>query len=374
MMFIGKFQYNYVPILSLSPAEMNAIEELPEKDKDLILPLVPIKGWVGSHSLNNSVPRIEKAIGKKRFWIADIDEDFLDGKKDKNGDYPREVFSQVETLLDSNNGYENWYNFLSSHEMAIPVAQLSDISQLPSQLERLSTLGRGVVLRFNLIHIQSDIHVKVARTVKLLQLTNVFFIFDYEQVNNTHVQFFEKMGLEANKVNTLIPNAKIAISCTSFPLGFAGYDNGENPITERLIFNKIRRTFSGLNLVYSDRGSARAERINGGGGTPAPRIDYPLLNDWRFIRHNVDSDELVTKEDRVRAYAILAKKVMLAEYWESGLKLWGTQVIELTAKREKLGINNPARSTAVRINIHLYKQLHYDTPLGEIDTDEEWVD
>lgn len=32
-MFIGNFQYNYVPILSLSPAEMNAIEELPEKIK-----------------------------------------------------------------------------------------------------------------------------------------------------------------------------------------------------------------------------------------------------------------------------------------------------------------------------------------------------
>ncbi|WP_188009057.1 beta family protein [Grimontia hollisae] len=373
-MFIGDFKYNYVPILSLSPAEMNAIEELPEKDKDLILPLVPIKGWVGSHSLNNSVPRIEKAIGKKRFWIADIDEDFLDGKKDKNGDYPREVFRQVESLLDSNDGYTNWYNFLANHKMAIPVVQLTDISQLVPQLKRLSTLGRGVVVRFDPIHIQTEVHIKVARAVRLLQLADVFFVFDYEQVDNKHVQFFEKMGVEAANVNSLVPNAKIAISCSSFPLSFAGYDNGEYPITERLIFNKIRRMFSSLNLVYSDRGSARAEKVNGGGGTPAPRIDYPLLNDWRFIRYNVDSKELITKEDRVSAYASLAKKVMRAEYWESGLKLWGTQVIELTAKGEKLGINNPARSTAVRINIHLYKQLHYDTPLTEIDTDEDWVD
>ncbi|EGR1868732.1 protein beta [Vibrio vulnificus] len=373
-MFVSGFQYKYAPILSLSPAEMNAIEELPEKDKDIILPLIPLKGWVGSQSLNNSVPRIEKAIGKRRHWIADIDGDFLEGKKDRNGEYPREVFGQIERLLDSNDGYANWCDFLEKHEKAIPVVQLKDINQLASQLKRLSSLGRGVVVRVNTIHIQNEIHIKIAKALKLLQLTDVFFIFDYEQVDNAHVQFFDKMGREAANVNAITPNVKVAISCSSFPLGFAGYDNGENPIVERLIFNKIRRNFPTLNLIYSDRGSARAEKINGGGGVPAPRIDYPLLNDWRFIRHNLDGDELITKDDRVRAYAALAKKIMKAEYWESDLKLWGTQVIELTAKREKLGINNPARSTAVRINIHLYKQLHYDTPLTEIDTDEEWVD
>lgn len=373
-MFRDDFLYQYTPILSLSPAEMNAIEELPEKDKDLILPIVPIKGWVGSQSLDNSVPRIEKSIGKKRQWIADIDEDFIQGRLDSDGNYPRKVFNQVEELLNSDGGYDNWFNFIKAHEKAIPVVQLADIEQLSAQLTKLYSLGRGVAFRFNPIHIQDDLHTRVAKVLKILGLVDAFFIFDYEQVSNQHVQFFSKMGEEMIKVNLLMPSLKMAISCSSFPLNFAGYDNGENPISERLIFNKIRNKFPNLNLVYSDRGSARAEKIGGGGGVPAPRIDYPLLNDWRFIRHNVDKEELFDKPDRDRAYSILAKKIMSSDYWEEGLRLWGTQVIELTSKGEKLGINNPARSTAVRINIHLYKQLHYDTPLSDIDTDEEWVD
>ncbi|MCW8336644.1 beta family protein, partial [Vibrio paucivorans] len=170
------------------------------------------------------------------------------------------------------------------------------------------------------------------------------------------------------------PSVKVSISCSSFPTSFAGYDNGENPITERLIYNRIRKDFPELNLVYSDRGSARAEKVSGGGGTPAPRIDYPLPNDWRFIRHNLDKEDLVNKKDREKAYSELARQMIASDYWEKELRLWGTQVIELTAREEKLGINNPARSTAVRINIHLYKQLHYDAPVPDFDTDEEWVD
>lgn len=373
-MFKEDFSYQYAPILSLSPAEMNAIEELPEKDKNLILPVIPLKGWVGSQSLDNSVPRVEKAIGKERQWIADLDEDFLQGKRGADGNYPREVFNQVEQLLDSDQGYDNWYNFLRAHKKITPIAQLSDMKQLTLQLEKLNSLGRGIAFRFNTIHIQEKIHIHVAKKLSHLGYTDVLFIFDYGKISNQHIQFFSKMGEEIRHVNPLLPSVKVAISCSSFPSSFAGYDHGENPITERLIFNKIRGMFPDLNLVYSDRGSARAEKLNGGGGTPAPRIDYPLSNDWRFIRHNLEKEEILTKSDREKAYSELARKIIRSDYWEKDLYLWGTQIIELTAKQEKLGINNPARSTAVRINIHLYKQLHYDTPIDDINTDEEWVD
>lgn len=373
-MFGESFSYKYTPILSLSPSEMNAIEELPEKDKDLILPLIPLKGWVGSQSLNNSVPRIEKAIGKKRKWIADIDGEFLTDKLDSSGGYPREVFYQIEELMDSKGGYRNWFNFLKEIDNAIPVVQVDDLSNMTAQLENLYSLGRGIVLRFNIIHIQNGTHADVAYSLSCLGYEDVFVIFDYEQIDSRDFRFWPKMAEEISKLNSILPSAKFAISCTSFPMSFAGYDQGENPITERLIFNKIRTNNPGFNLVYSDRGGARAEKLSGGSGAPAPRIDYPLPNDWRFIRLNTDKEDLSTRKDRERAYSELAKRVIASDYWEPELRLWGTQVIELTARGELLGINNPARSTAVRINIHLYKQLHYDTPVSEFDTDEEWFD
>lgn len=48
------FPYKYAPILAISPAEMTALEELPDKDKDIMLPIIPLKGWVGSQRLENS--------------------------------------------------------------------------------------------------------------------------------------------------------------------------------------------------------------------------------------------------------------------------------------------------------------------------------
>ncbi|WEE21742.1 hypothetical protein [Aeromonas caviae] len=47
---------------------------------------------------------------------------------------------------------------------------------------------------------------------------------------------------------------------------------------------------------------------------------------------------------------------------------------ELTSKGDDYGITNPNRATAVRINIHLYLQLHYHDLIEGLDTDEEWID
>lgn len=65
---------------------------------------------------------------------------------------------------------------------------------------------------------------------------------------------------------------------------------------------------------------------------------------------------------------------MEQEYWSENLHLWGTQMIELTSKGDKFGINSAQKATAVRINLHLYTQLHYNDELESIDTDEEWED
>ncbi|WP_407300889.1 beta family protein [Klebsiella quasipneumoniae] len=53
-----RFDYKYAPILSLSLSEMEALENLPEKDKDLILPIFPLKGWMSSQLLENSLKKI----------------------------------------------------------------------------------------------------------------------------------------------------------------------------------------------------------------------------------------------------------------------------------------------------------------------------
>ncbi|GGF65852.1 hypothetical protein GCM10011332_19930 [Terasakiella brassicae] len=65
---------------------------------------------------------------------------------------------------------------------------------------------------------------------------------------------------------------------------------------------------------------------------------------------------------------------MQQDYWNDDLRVWGTQIIEYTSKADSVGISNPAKATAVRLNIHMHQQLYYDTPAKLVDTDEDWED
>ena len=89
---------NYVPILSLKPAEMAAVEELFENEKDLILPIVELKRWANSNQISNSIKRVEKAFGN-RFWIADLDAEFIESIPEKISESEgnvKEVFYQFQ--------------------------------------------------------------------------------------------------------------------------------------------------------------------------------------------------------------------------------------------------------------------------------------
>ncbi len=62
------------------------------------------------------------------------------------------------------------------------------------------------------------------------------------------------------------------------------------------------------------------------------------------------------------------------DYWNSEIRVWGTQMIEKTAIGDKFGITSANRATAVRINLHLHQQLHYFSVLSDIVTEEDWED
>ena len=374
----AEFKYKYAPILSISPAEMTALEELPEKDKDLILPIIPLKGWVGSQKLDNSIPRIEKAIGD-RFWIADIDSSFLDDNKEKRltGKYPRNVFYEIEALLSPEDAYDNWYRYLAKSECskAIPVIQLGDTEFLRKQIEKLASLNRGIVAKFSIEHINASLHVETLRIIRSLGIEDVFVVFDYGQVNREILTFSSAVASILRTAHGELQSALMAVSCSSFPSSFSGSHLGEIPIYERQFYRNVSRACEEIRMIYSDRGSARADKIGGGGGIPSPRIDYPLRDDWRFIREEFEDYTSPEEGEKEELYTSVAKNIMKQNYWNSELRVWGTQVIELTSKGEMLGVNSATRATAVRINIHMHQQLYYDAPEEVLlDTDEEWED
>lgn len=370
-----RFNYKYAPILSLSLSEMEALENLPEKDKDLILPIFPLKGWMSSQLLENSLKKIKKTISDRR-WIASFDKDYLSDNKDflLKGTYPREVFYQLVELKNPNDGYNNWYNFLREIPEAIPTVFLDELSQLENQINKLVSLNRGLVFIFDVKKITLTTYNEIINVVSNLRINDLFFVYDVGTIGSNFNDYFQPLLNLINKTKDVIPFTRITISGTSFPFNFAGYHKGVHSIYERRLFNKLNNVINFYPMIYSDRGSARIDKQSGGGSVPPPRIDFALKEEWPFIRHEFKDPKYPEKGEKESLYYLCAQETMKEDYWPENLHLWGTQMIELTAKKEKFGINTPQKATAVRINLHLYTQLHYHSVLEDIDTDEDWVD
>ena len=345
----------YVPILSVRPAEMNALGELPERDKDALLPFFLLRGWVGSHEIDNTLRKILEVYGE-RPWVADIDPNY----------HPKEsrrpVHDTLDALKNPSDGYENWFEFLQKIPNAIPCLQIDDIDQLGEQLPSLSALGRGIAIRIPM-DMQPDINA-ILGVLLTVQGLNPLIILDYGQSNRDLLGSAASAIAIVNNVFGAIPDASIVISATSFPSDFVGVSHQE--IFERHFFNIVRDECPDIPLIYGDRGSARAKPIGGGGGTPAARIDYPLNNEWKFYREDAAPPQ---------GYNDAANALIKDKVWIKDLHLWGTNQILLAAKEDGYAIRSPVRATAVRINIHIHTQLHYDEPTEAlVNTDDDWID
>ena len=368
--------WGYVPILAVSPAELAAIEQLPDKDKDKILPVFPLKGWAAAHKLESALSRITQAISS-RSYIADIDISFLAENKFYllTGSHPdRAVFNELKQLLIPDNGYENWCAFIEENPSLIPCIRHESLDGLEQQIKRLSLLNRGVVLRINPTDRNKVKYRLILELLKKSGVLDVLVIYDLETVDRNYEEVVAPLLGWMQEARGYIESAILSVSSTSFPSGFAKQLRGHNSIYERILFNRVSEHNELHPIVYSDRGSARALKQEGGSGTPPPRIDYPLKKDWQFVRREFDENVPDSKEKRRLAYVEIANEIVKESYWNEDLRLWGTQQIEITAENNDFGIYSAMKSTAVRINIHLFNQLHYDSEGGELNTDEEWVD
>jgi hypothetical protein len=163
-------------------------------------------------------------------------------------------------------------------------------------------------------------------------------------------------------IRTICPLAAISISGSSFPDNFKGVVRQD--IYERILFDEVVDKVGSKRMIYSDRGSARVER-NGGGGLPMPRIDYPTQQEWSFFRSGTEG----SAGYKLMADALIKSK---SKIFESALRVWGTLMIERTASGIEPTIKTPARSTAVRINLHLQRQTFYGDPAAMLETEDDW--
>jgi hypothetical protein len=334
---------------------MQALEELPNRDKDLVMPLVPIGPWVGAHHLSSSLSRLEQAYGDRPCFVtlAELEPNSTE----------RPVHQQITSLGDPTGGYRNWCSFVESHSNFVPTIQLGQLRELRPQCAVLNAFGRGIMVPIEYLIFEAAERL----SIEIGSLTNggedVLFLLDLGRVDRDILNWEMRINGLIQVILKNASNSMISVSASSFPESFSSINSQE--IFERSLFHRIVSSSRGK-LIYSDRGSARAERQTGGGGAPAPRIDYALKDQWTFFRS--DNGEGPT------AYFEQAKAAIKSAQWDPKIRIWGTQMIERTALGDYSAIVSPKRSTAARINIHLHRQLFYDDPTQIYDTDDEWSD
>lgn len=352
----------YLPLVDVRPAELLALEELPAKDKDLLLPMFKLRPWVGTESIEHSINRLVRAYGTRPSFLELGEPEYVDPDK------VRQVHRDIGKLRDAENGFQNWVGFFQREDCQhfMPVVQWGNPEQFLPQAEALLALGRGLAVRIDAMGIDVKQFVTIAAK-SLAQGQDVVFVLDYAKQSAARLVEKDKVRDQVQSLLDGCPDAQaIAMSASSFPDGFTDITRQE--IVERRLFNSIRDEY-GKKLIYSDRGSARAEALSGGGGLPAPRVDFAKPDEWVFFRQ-----EKEPPTPPALAYQRQAKLLMDSADWDAGLKLWGCQMIEKTAIGDDTGIFSAARCTAARINIHLHQQLHYGDAAGLYDTDEEWTD
>ena len=344
----------YLPILSLRPAEMRALEELPNLTKDRLLPVIHLRPWVTSHRLESAIARIADAYGNRRVVIAM-------GEREQTSERP--VYGQLEALREPAYGFRQWCEFFEANQNYIPAMQFSpEVPHEEAQIARLFGMDRGLVVI--VVREAFPFMSVIARRVgeRSAGGQGVCFVIDFGIATRDFLQVASVAAGYIDTIRGFAPAAHIALSASSFPDSFVGVS--DQPIYERRLFDTLPNR---ERLIYSDRGSARIERQTGGGGQPAPRIDYPLSDLWDFYR----SDDLVGFEG-YRQQAIRLMGTEANDIWNPALRVWGTQMIERTAAGDTSAIGSPNKATAARINLHLQLQTFYGAPGAAENTDEDW--
>lgn len=343
--------FGYVPIIGVRPSEMQAIEELSPQVKNGLLPFVILQPWTTAKEFPSTIAKVS-ACTSERPIIVDLTDEVFDGNR-------RPVHDVFDLLRTSTGGYAAWRSFIDQHPKFTPTIQLNDPKEIVPQINAFKAMGRGVVLRLHeqIFSLAGDI----AKLFKHFPSNeDVYFILDFQR-QDKHI--LTKALLASNickAVRAQLPDCFISVSASTFPTSFTGIV--EQEIFERKFFNLVASQIGSTRNIYCDRASVRAEKQNGGGGSPAPRIDNAFSTKWKFFRE-------AEEEDRDEAYQLAAQRAVNCPDW-SDKGIWGTEMIKRTAGGEENGIYSPKLSTAARINIHLHTQAGAENQSGET----EWSD
>lgn len=326
---------------------MRALEGLPSSTKNLIIPVIRVCPWLTARQLMRSIERTKEAIGD-RFFALDLD-------STRRNHRNSEAYNDFEQLFDPHNGWQNYYEFVAGIDFAVPVLRSGGDMQLPTQIAHVQNLDRGLFVR---VDVQHPFSVEaVARACAEEQVENVVFVLDCGW-RETGLLPYEAacVGL-IRTITEVAEDFEFVVAGGDFPA--SGFDTkGDNfqiPGEERQLVEAVRRVLNDVEIVFGDWASTRERPTDDVIRRSRPRLDMPTRAGWECWR-----------SPPAGTFAQLAARAARDRRLGTMSDLWGEQLIIATKDGGEPAIKSPTTAAAVRINLHMVMQAHFDTGTPQV--------
>lgn len=346
----------YIPTVFLRNSELRAVAELDETSKDLLTPIFCLKPWATATALTRSMDKIHEVYPNRDYFL-DIDPFYdKEAKRPAQHDYYH--------LIEEGNS-QSWVEFFDEHPHAFPCLQVNhaNISEVQNQIDGFTEREKVFLVRLD--HEHGRGFSNVIQTVCSVGHSNFGFVLDAGWSRDLLSRSNWVDGLIKQIVELRGESIPIVVTGSSFPASFTSYSVGEKvDVAERALFTQLQSANNRARLIYGDWASSRSPSEGGGGAVIPPRIDLPTELSWEIYR----------SDDDFPTFSDLAKEVMASEEYPSDLLIWATYMIGATALDDPNGIKTLRHATAVRINMHLYRQLNFGRFEPAPDTDDDYLE
>lgn len=359
--------FPYVPALRSRDSEGLAFRSLPEDYQDRLLPLVTLFRSGNGTDFGTPLSKTTRMVDGRPF-ILDIDRIQAQVSRTAEQDVidaARAFNSTLNALTAPKGGFAAWRDFAEAVPNAVPCAVIGGmVKDFTSQVRSILHSRGKVAIR------TSGSDAEMAFVLAALQavpdVADVLLIVDLGDVRGRVARAVQVFEVVRSRVVTALPRhwPTLSIVClgTSFPFETPPAGVTRLDIEEADVFDAV----GGFAVAQYGDYAGMPVRPQKGGGMGYPRVVGPMDRQWMQSRgQNVGA---------LKEYIQCAVDLKKAG-WANIPGLWGSDRIDAAANGDIANMGNAAKWLAVKMNIHLYRQLDrvsalVDAPQLNADDDE----
>lgn len=337
--------YVYFPALRTRQAELKGLEHLSTDQKRQILPMLTLGRWPKATEFKKSAEKAAEAM-ENLPHVLDLTND------------ASHLGEEQSKLRDSTDSFAAWRDFALQYRSAIPVVQLVPGSKARDQVRQATLLEQSVgKIAFRIRDFAIDTPLIINAISAMDDPGNALVYIDCQYIRSALAAYVTATVATINQLRAEFPELFIVVLSTSFPpsvIPFAdtSQQRGVIDIQERDLHSRIGGSAV---AAYGDHGSVHSVVYD---DTKimrwSARIDYPRELSWQFERR---------PRDQAEAGYISAAAAISATDPDIGKRdIWGEEMIVKAAQGQPHA-RAPAPWIAVRVNIHLARQLAFSQRL-----------